>query len=154
MSIYLVKRGPRPAHHRAPFVPVIVTPRRDAARWEAGYSGEGAWIWEIVDAASGWLLVRWNGLDIDYGHVVRRVTLPDGDQRAFDHRHEHPETFALAEGAVWWSPRPMPGWVAEMGVVYPNDRFTQQTILDWFANDGASGFGRDIPAHWEEQGEY
>lgn len=150
MTLYLVKKRGRPDWHRAPYTQVLVTTRWDAAKWEAGYSGEGAWIWAIPGEFGGWLLMRWNGLDIDYGHVVRNVTLPDGDIRAFDHRHTHPETFALADGATWWSPKKMPKWLQEWGVRYPSDRFTQQQILDWFADDGCSRFGRAIPDYWPE----
>lgn len=154
-TIYLIKKaGDKPSwyHEMTPWHPVLMTSRRDAALWLAGYSGEGAWMWSkgIGDRHAGWLLIRWNGLDIDYGHVVRGVRLPDGDERAFDHRHAHPETFALQSGAVWWSPRKMPAWLAAEGVVYPSDRFTQQNVLDFFADDGCSGFGRPIPAHWIE----
>lgn len=155
MTIYMIQRpGGKPVwwDNSVPWHPVFITSRRDAAMWLAGYSGEGAWMWVKGegDEHAGWLLKRWNGLDIDYGHVVRGVKLPDGDVRAFDHRHEHPETFALQEGAVWWSPRRMPAWLRRAGTVYPSDRHTQQGILDFFADDGLSGFGRQIPDFWAE----
>lgn len=87
---------------------------------------------------------------MDYGYIVRGMLLPDGTTRSIDHRREHPETFALLPGAIWWSPRKMPRWIEDEGAQYPTDRFTQQCILDRFADDGASGWGRPIPDWWTE----
>lgn len=154
--LYLVKRGPRPSHHRAPYHPVIVCDRRSIALWEAGDTGDQAWVWRgWNNPHMGWLLSRWNGLDIDYGHIVHSVPLPDGTPTSFYHATstgQFPymkEFFALFDGAVWWSDREMPAWLQERGVVYPPDRFTRQRILDNIADDGHSGFNdRPDPPFW------
>lgn len=149
--IYLIKRGPKPEYHRAPFHPVIVCDNKRIAKWEAGWTGDRAWVWENHNPPHGGLLiVKWEGLDVDYGHMVRACTLPDGRHTAFYHEHDHTEVWELYRGAVWWSHRVIPAWLAERGVVYPPDGFTQQRILDDVANDGSSGWLRPRPAHWPE----
>jgi hypothetical protein len=149
-GLYLIKRGPRPEHFRAPFHPVILCAKRAVAKWEAGWSGDASWVWshERGTRAGGWLLERWNGFDIDYGHVVRGLTLPDGTEAAFVHEHTEREPWPLLRGAVWWHDKPMPAWLLDAGVTYPPDGFSQQRILDLIADDGASGFGRERPANW------
>jgi hypothetical protein len=148
--LYLIKRGPRPDHHKAPYHPVIICDRKAEARDEAGCTCRKATIWvsNPREGLSGWLLVRWQGLDLDLGPVVHACELPDGTRSGFAHNRKA-EPWTLLSGAVWWSPAQMPGWLAELGVVYPPDRFTQQGILDDRANDGASGFGNRVPpTHW------
>lgn len=150
--LYLIKRAHRPAHHRAPYHPVIVCDRKRVALWEAGDTGDRAWVWSAENnPLYGWLLERWEGLDIDYGHVIHNVTLPDGTPTAYYHVHSGSAYEAaflkLFRGAVWWSDREIPEWLQERGVVYPPDRFTRQRILDNIANDGHSGFNDrpDLP---------
>lgn len=148
MRLYLIKRQPRPEWHKAPYHPVIICDRKPMAEWEMGHSGEHAYVWmKPNDISTGWLLVRWNGLDIDYGHVVRSIEMPDGSHAAFFHARDQ-EPWSLMAGATWWSNRVMPSWLVERNVVYPKDQHSQQSILDTLANDGASGFGRKIPDHW------
>jgi hypothetical protein len=153
-NLYLIKRGSRPEYHNAPFHPVIICDRKRMAKWEAGNTGDGAWIWEKdgwTDNRSGWLLVRWNGFDIDFGHVVHSIEMPDGTRAGFWRDCESEQSVKdLFSGAVWWSSKPMPGWLQERGVIYPPDRFTQQSILGDMANDGASGFGRPVPKFWPQ----
>lgn len=133
MNLYLVKRGPRPDYHKVPCHPVIICTKRDTAEWEAGNSSRRAWVWEMFDGArdiGGWLLVRWEGLDIDYRPVVSGFTLPDGTETAFWHKHDRPLPWDLLKGAVWWSDRRMPDWLKEAGAVYPPDQFTRDRILE------------------------
>lgn len=170
--MYLIKRGPRPDYHKAPFHPVIICAKKRVAKREAGSSSDRAWVWERfstdVENGEGFLLARWCGLDIDYGHVVHGFDLPDGTPAAFHHQHrslgydrpgevgakflgysaEPQEPWTLIRGAVWWDDKLMPPVLAKAGVVYPPDDFTQQVILDAIADDGCSGFGREIPKHW------
>jgi hypothetical protein len=161
--LYLVKRGPKPDYHAAPFHPVLLTDWKCVAEWEAGWSGDHAWVWEAFQPGpnvGGWLLVRWNGFPIDYGHVVRSLTLPDGNKAAFWRDYETRDgeegmVGPLLPGAVWYSERKLPEWLVERGVVYPSDHFTQQHILDCIANrdwkkGGSWGCGREIPSHWPE----
>ena len=127
-SLYLIKREPRPEWVRAPYHPVIICARRHIAKWEAGWSGDHAWVWtRDWDAVSGWLLSRWNGLDIDYGHVVRGLTLPDGRDAAFCHDRDG-EPWTLLTSAVWWDVSNMPDFVKNWGVKYPADEFTRRKI--------------------------
>lgn len=152
MHIYLIKRGPKPEYHNAPFHPVIICAKRKVAKWEAGSTSDRAWLWErashIMDGA-GFLLMRWNGLDIDYGHVVHNVgDMPDGAHSGFYHPGRGGEPWTLLKGAIWWDDKPLPPSLVEMGVIYPPDDFTQQRILDTIADDGCSGFPRAKPAYW------
>lgn len=171
MRLYLVKRGPCPSHHLAPFHPVVLCDRKDLAKRTIGNTSDGATVWEQDDNlfSSGWLMVRYQGLDIDYWPVMSGPVLFDGTKTGFVH-DRGVEPWTLLRGAVWWSPRIMPGPVANWGVIYPPDGFTQQRILDSVADLEAekrfraicsrtggmaigfscSGFGRPRPAHWPE----
>jgi hypothetical protein len=97
---------------------------------------------------AGWLLERWNGLDLDYGHLVREVgPLPDGSHTAFFHDRDS-EPWTLLRGAVWWDDRVLPKYLEKAGVVYSPDDFTRNVILDAVEDDGVSGFGREWPSYW------
>lgn len=135
-DIYLIKRAPRPAYHRAPFHPVIICGKRRVAKWEAGWTGDASWVWSHArgEMAGGWLLERWNGFDIDYGHVVRGVLMPDGTDAAFVHEPTGREPWTLLDGAVWWDDQPLPKVLVERGVIYPPDLYSQQTVLRDIAN--------------------
>jgi hypothetical protein len=148
MHIWLIKRGPRPEHHNAPFHPVIVCGKKRIAKWEAGATDSKAWVWQWDCDGSGFLLCRWNGFDVDYGHIVREVgPLPDGTHTGFFHDRDK-EPWTLLSGAVWWDDKKLPPCLEKVGLIYPTDDFTQQRILDHIADDGASGFGREIPSYW------
>lgn len=172
MSLYLIKRGPRPDYHKAPFHPVILCRTKTAAEWEAGCTCKRATVWSHhpADKWTGWLLLRWQGLVIDYGPGVMHGCSPaDGVNGGFYHDCTA-EPWTLLCGAVWWDDKQMPERVAEAGAVYPPDEFTQQRILDWIAEEqserdyrkrlrqaapntvvigiSASGVGRTPPPHW------
>lgn len=155
-NLYLIKRCERPAYHKAPYHRVIICDRKYVALWQAGDTGALAWVWSSPnDPQYGWQIERWQGLDIDYGHVIHHVPLPDGTSTGFWHwnniDHPHIAMFrSLFEGAVWWSDRKIPKWLEERGVIYPPDQFTRQRILDDIANDGVSGFrgSRKEPSFW------
>lgn len=157
--LWLIKRQPRPSWHRAPYHDVIVCPRRDMAKWEAGATDSLANVWshDAGCTGGGWLIERWNGLDIDYGHIVRGMPLPDGTVRAFEHDATK-EPWTLLRGAVWYSSKKIPQRWADAGFVYAPDYFTQQHILDTKESlraereqrGCATGFGRPIPAWWPD----
>jgi len=130
-AIWLIKRGPREEYHKAPFHPVIICSRQHTAKWEAGWTGNRAWVWEHVkrEGHSGWLLARWNGFDVDYGHVVRGCVLPDGTEAGIEHDRTK-EPWTLLAGAVWWSDERVPEWLRKAGVVEARDEFTVNRILD------------------------
>lgn len=150
MTLFLIKRGPRPDHHNAPYHPVVIASLKRVAKWEAGWTGDAAWVWthDASSSAGGWLLERWAGLDIDYGHVVRAGRLPDGTEMAFVHESTGREPWSLFAGAIWWGTKRMPTWLESRGCLYAPDAFSQQSILDTLANDGCSGFGREGPDWW------
>lgn len=180
MTIYLIKRGPRPDHHRAPYHPVVICDRKDMAKWEVGWTGDRAWLWSHCEPGTlggGWLLERWEGLDLDYGGLVKGGTLPDGTHMGFFHKQRDrgyaprtgddkpvwlgydetlQEPWTLLPGAVWWSAMPMSKALQEAGVVYPSDSFTQQRILDGRAmlddekakRGGVYGTGTRICPEW------
>ena len=146
--MYLIKRGPRPKYHLAPFHPVVICNKKAVAKWEAGDTGDRAWVWERSSNrmnGEGFLIVRWNGLDIDYGNVVKQVgPMTDGTLCGFVHPHTGREPWSLLKGAVWWDDKRIPPDLLEAGVIYPPDEFTQQCILDRISDDGCYGFGRKI----------
>ena len=161
--IYLIKRGPQPQYHRAPFHPIIICDHKKLAKWEAGSTGDLACVWShsTHSANEGWLYGRWLGLDIDYGAIVHSVPLPTGEMVAFVHDRET-EPWVLLRHATWWSDKVMPRWLSDLGVTYPEDDFTQQAILDAIANlkgpdfalgpfnVSVSGFRRTPPSHWPQ----
>lgn len=153
-NLYLIKRGPRPAHHNAPYHEVIICDDRRTAEEEQGWTGSGATVWVKEgrkDNRHGWLLKRWLGLDIDYGHVVRGCELPADGSAGFWRDYEVDDGRSVKDllpGATWWSVQRMPEWLKDRGVVYPADYFTQQHILDQAAGDGVTGCGRHAPSYW------
>ena len=131
-SLYLVKRREKPIFHRATFHPVILCTRQHTAMWEAGWSGDGACVWTrdaFKKDIGGWLMVRWCGLDIDYGHIVRNLTLPDGTTGAFVHDRKS-EPWTLIPEAVWWSDHKIPDWISDCGVNLPEDDFSRDRIRE------------------------
>jgi hypothetical protein len=130
-AVYLVKRGPKPAFHKAPYHPVIIASRLHTAKWEAGWTGDGATLWEHNkrEGGSGWLLARWRGLDIDYGHVVRGCVLPDGARAGIEHDRTL-EPWTLLAKSVWWSDEPMPEWLQQAGCELSSDDFTRAAIAE------------------------
>lgn len=150
-TIALIKRGPRPGYSRAPFHPVVIVAKKRLLEWERGWTGDGATVWEHErgTGGGGWLLTRWAGFDIDYGHTVRCVTLPDGTTGAFAH-DENQEPWTLLTGAVWLDDKRLPQWLDRRGAIYPPDRFTRNGLLDRIADDCVSGIGRESawPPFW------
>jgi len=158
MNLYLIKRGPRPSYHKAMFHPVIICSRKHVAEWEVGATDARSWMWvreTSADDGAGFLIVRWNGLDIDYGHIVREVgPMPDGTLTAFFHPHESKkEPWSLIKGAIWWDDREMPKMLKLRGCIYPPDDFSKSSILDKIADDGSTGGGnwRPQPTWWESK---
>lgn len=129
-SLFLVKRGPRPQYHSAPYHPVILCSNRKIARHQAGWSGDLSSVWEKWPSGSdgGFLIRRWNGLDIDYGWLVRGHSLPDGTESGFYHDREG-EPWSLLSSSVWWSTRNrVPEWLDGI-VSLPSDSFSL-TMID------------------------
>ena len=136
-AFYMIKRDGE--HWRSKGYPLVtLCTREDVAKQMAGATDERSWMWHSEGQDhGGLLLVRWQGLDIDYGHVVRRMPLPNGDERAFDHPNRHPETWELFNGAVWWSPRRMPAWVEKRGATYPAEGYLRHLVEDYGGWDGS-----------------
>ena len=129
-TLYLIKRGPRPEFHRAPYHRVIICTRKHTAKWEAGWTGDCACVWEKdADPSSGWLLVKWFGLDIDYGHIVRGSDLFRGGRTGIHHDRAK-EPWSLLKRAKWWSDHRIPGWLIDAGVKPPRDMFSRKTIMN------------------------
>lgn len=103
-NLYLIDRGhDRPDHHHpsVPYHRVIVACNGRVARWEAGDTADGATVWQLLAGdldGSGWLLIRWRGLDVDYGAVARSSTLPDGSHTGFWHPGRDDAAAAPAPG--------------------------------------------------------
>lgn len=153
-KLFLIKHcDVKPEHHNAPYHPIIICDRKPVAEWRQGSSDDQAWVWMKSGwnkNPSGWLLVRWSGLDIDYGPVVHSITMPDGSMAAFwrDYQRWPEGVGGLIERAIWWSDRKMPDWLDVRGVQYPPDRFTQQQVLDDVTKDDCTGVPRREPAFW------
>ena len=133
--LYLIKRGPKPEWHKAPFHPVILCDLKKVATWEIGWVGDKTWAWSHEGKArpcGGWLLEFWNGFLVNYGHIVRTFELPDGAKCGFwrDYHDAENGLKSLFAGAVWYSWNKIPGWIAEKGGIYPPDDFTQEHILE------------------------
>lgn len=138
LPLYLVRRGPDFAKHMHPSLvrhPVIVCTARHTAMWQAAWTGDRAWIWNrpCENSGEGWLIIRWNGLDIDYGHIVRGGKLPDGTTLGFSHPgkkdRQHRRPWRLLRGATWWSEHPLPVWLRDRwGVKQATDAFTLKEI--------------------------
>ncbi len=144
-TLYLIRRGPDFAKgYHASLVPdsahrVIVCTRKHTARWEAGWTGDGATMWErpATDDGCGFLLIRWQGFDIDYWHLVRGGECPDGMPMGFCHpgnpEPAHRAVWDFLNGAIWWSSHFPPEWLIKRGVKVPTDQFTIDRII---ADDG------------------
>jgi hypothetical protein len=155
-SLYLIKRQPRPDYHKAPYHPVVICDRKKMAKYVAGNTADKATVWEREEWGNngmGWLITRWQGLDIDYMPVVFGTLLPDGTSTGFWRDYESEFSVKhLIDSATWWSDKMMPDWLEKRGVKYPADDFSQHRILDDLADDGMSGFGnRQRPAWWPRE---
>lgn len=144
-TVYFIDRGERPGHHQAPYHRYLVCPSRPVALWEADWSGRGAWVWSHANrgSGSGWLLLRWNGLDVDYGSLVRGFALPDGTVAGFAHPGTGKPPWSLLEHAVWWSTLPVPAWLVKLGVSEVADTFSRDAI--------ARGWGDRAGDAWKRQ---
>lgn len=151
-SIALIRNGPRPDyyHPSVPHHPVLIVARKRVFEALKGWTGDGRSVWshEGMTESSGWFLERWNGLDIDYGPVVRSLILPDGTTGAFIHdRNAAPWT--LISGAVWMDDRYLPDWLEDRGVIYPPDAWTRRQVMNSLAH-GMGNCNRDDthPPFW------
>jgi len=129
VNLYLIKRGPQPDIHKMPYHSVILCTTKKVATWEAGTSKDQAWVWTReghIDNGFGWLLERWNGLDIDYG-VVSNFDLPDGTRAAYWRSNDN-EISDLLSQTVWWSSKPIPAWLVEKGVTSVSDEHSRGMI--------------------------
>lgn len=132
-TLYLVVR---PDHYGEHFHPsnavhrVLLCTEKDIAFWEAGWTGDGASIWtrDSRETGGGFLIERWNGLDIDYGHIVRGGELPDGSKLGFYHEHAGGTPWEALPSAVWWSNHRLPDWLHERGVRIPDDDRSRSRI--------------------------
>lgn len=131
MDLWLIERKPKPDWHNAPYHQVILCTARHTAEWEGGGSPDGATVWNQCDLRKDskylhtWFLVRWKGLDC---HTFRGAAvyfdLPDGSNT-----REHSErAHSLVVGAVWWSDKPLPQFLRDLGVIEAPDDFTRELI--------------------------
>jgi hypothetical protein len=132
MNLYLIERGPRPVHHKAPWHPVIICTARHTAEWEAGGSPDGATVWSVGDIRKDskylheWSLNRWKGLDVTFICTEVYFDLPDGTNTRQFCKRAH----GLISGAVWWSDKPLPKLLRDLGVIEAPDEFTRERIAD------------------------
>lgn len=154
MTLYLIQRGPQPRYQKVAFHPVIICDRKRVAVVEMGMSDDRANVWVGVDNpqhSHGWILRRWRGLDIDYGHTGYSFDLFDGTKAGIYRDYDNECTVKhLFAGAIWWSDKQIPAWLVEKGVLYPSDNFSQMQILDTLADDGIGNcdWVRTWPEWW------
>jgi hypothetical protein len=122
-SLFLIDRGeppanftPGPAYRR-----VLWTDSSRVARRLAGDTAAGASAWQNFGShnkSNGLLLVRWHGLDVDYGVEFHASALPDGTLTGFHHR-DNRTTWGLIPGSVWWASEEssLPKWLRKLGVL-------------------------------------
>lgn len=132
--LYFIDRArEKPEHHVAPYHRYLICTDRKRAFWEAGDTHDGAWIWQrdtIANDGCGWLLLRWKGLDIDHGTVVRGGELPDGAIMGFTHPHRDLPPWNVLDKTVWWSEKDIPLWLRARGVDRPADEFSLKLIKE------------------------
>jgi len=130
-SVYLILRSDKPKHHNAPYHSVILCSRKHIAKWEAGDSSDKATVFtKNNDPHEGFLMERYKGFDIDYGHIVKLIDLFDDEMKSGFHHPHTTNTWELLKGATWWSYDKLPQWLIDRGVTYPEDNFTKRRILD------------------------
>lgn len=128
--IYLIKRGPKPEYHKAPYHRIIVCDLEYIMKSEADWTGNKCLAWtKDNDPYTGWLIIKWKGLNIDYGHIVRVCVLPDGKTKTGIFHDRNKEPWKLLKKATWFSCNKLPDWLINSGVTYPKDDFTQEAIL-------------------------
>lgn len=122
-SLFLIDRGvpgpnftPGPAYRR-----VLWADSSRVARRLAGDTAAGASAWQNFGShnrANGLLLVRWRGLDVDYGVEFHASALPDGTLTGFHHRDDR-SVWGLIPGSAWWAsgPSSLPKWLRKLGVL-------------------------------------
>lgn len=157
---YLIKRGPEKKYDQKPFHPIIICDRKKVMQTQVIWSGGHDWVWtaNLWAVQAGWMLERWNGLIIEYGHVIRSFELPDGtwtgyhrpyELSEYQKRHSKDSNIkALFVDAIWWSDKRMPSKFSELGVVYPTDEVTRQRVLEDCTDDGLRGVHRTAPEFW------
>lgn len=146
-SLFLIDRGappenftPSPIYRR-----VIVSDGSRVARRVAGDTAEGCSVWQNFGTRNknkGLLLIRYRGLDVDYGVELRRSILPGGTPSGFHHR-DNRETWELFRGATWWSSAKLPTWLAKLGVLSPQDEHAPTALAVAIAEDEAAASPKD-----------
>jgi hypothetical protein len=132
--LYFIDRGPQPENHKAPYHRFLICTDKKTAEWEVGHSSRPGWLWvrdEVGDrehGGSGWLILRWNGLVIDYGPVVHSFLLPDNKRTGFSHPGQNEAPWWMLKEAVWWSTKMIPWWLVDIGVKPPEDSFSLDLI--------------------------
>lgn len=129
---FIVVRGRKSVHHKAPFHKVIVCTRKHTADWESHRTSEGHTVFVCLApdslSCANWLCIKYNGYDIDYRHVTANFKLYDGKET--NEITSHLEIAKMLNKAIWWSYDPMPDWFNGKGVKYAKDNFTKQRIWE------------------------
>lgn len=122
-SIFLIDRGKQSLEYQTStaFRQVVLADSSRVARRLAGDTAAGASAWQNFgthNKGNGLLLVRWRGMDVDYGTNFRPSVLPDGTTAGFHHR-DNRATWGLIHGAAWWSndPGSCPKWLRKLGAL-------------------------------------
>lgn len=129
-NLYLVVRGPKSEHHKAPYHSIIVCTRRHTAEWESEHTKDGHTVFVNLapdSPAGNWLLVKYKGYSIDGNSYF---TLFDG--QCTRELASHKNIDGLLNQAVWWSYDQMPKWFIDKGVRFAEDDFTKRQIAQDF----------------------
>lgn len=146
-SLFLIDRG-KPGDNFTPpptWRRVVVSDSSRVARRLAGDSADRCTVWQNFgrhNKGRGLLLVRWQGLDVDYGVALRPFVLPDGTRTGFAHKGDG-GPWGLIPHANWWSSSPAPAWLVKLGVVLPEQDDSPNALAAAVAEDEASALPRE-----------
>jgi hypothetical protein len=145
-SLFLIDRGqPGPDFTPGPtWRRVVIADSSRTARRLAGDTADGCTVWQNFgrhNQQKGLLLVRWMGLDVDYGTSFHPSVLPGGMPTGFHHR-DNRHTWGLFQGATWWSSHRMPKWLERAGVLLPTEQGPASALVLAIADDEAAAVAR------------
>jgi hypothetical protein len=142
----LVPATSRPLDRRA-----VVCDSSRVARFVAGDTRAVCTVWQNFGTHNknhGLLLIRWRGLDVDYGTGTAIIPswLPGNEGPTGFHHRSYRATWDLFKEAFWWSSKPaVPKWLVRLGVQTWHDSgvTTEPATLKQIIGDEASASAKE-----------
>ena len=136
-ALYFLDRGhERPESHRAPFYRYLIftEERRADFHMEDSTLPGNLWYRSTAEVSGeGFLLLRWQGLIVNYKGLVRGGDLIGGGRMGFSHPHNGREPWSLLSKAAWFSKHEIPRWLLDAGVTdvdpWHNDYLTRNMAM-------------------------